>query len=351
MPDVGFLQPLRRRPRRVRRAARCSGSRRGCASPGRCSRSSPAWSSGRPSSDGWTPTCRSGCSPSSGSRSCSSWRASRSTSPSCAAARSWSPSLGFGITLVLGVLAGVLFAAVGWVHSPLLLAVTLSATSLGLIVPVLKDAGQTETARSARPWSSRPRSPTSARCCCSPCSSPRAPAPAPAAALVLLVGFALLVAVLAWALLRGGRSPRLGDALLRQQDTTAESGCGPASRCCSGSSPSPSRFGLETILGAFVAGAVLAFVDRDAMSHPRLRAKLDAVGYGFVVPVFFVASGLQLDVRGLLADPSALRAGAGVPRRSARRPRRRGPPRCCRQRAAGRPPPPGCCRRRRCPSS
>ena len=67
-----------------------------------------------------------------------------------------------------------------------------------------------------------------------------------------------------------------------------------------------SRFGLETILGAFVAGAVLALVDRDGMSHPQLRTKLDAVGYGFVVPVFFVASGVRLDLRGLLADPAAL---------------------------------------------
>src|ERR687883_841347 len=49
---------------------------------------------------------------------------------------------GFGITLVLGVVAGTAFAAAGWVDSPLLLAVSLSATSLGLVVPVLKDAGQ-----------------------------------------------------------------------------------------------------------------------------------------------------------------------------------------------------------------
>ncbi|MGW7257402.1 cation:proton antiporter domain-containing protein [Streptomyces sp. NPDC054834] len=48
--------------------------------------------------------------------------------------------LGYGITLVLGVAAGLAFGAAGWVHSPLLIAVTLSATSLGLVVPVLQDA-------------------------------------------------------------------------------------------------------------------------------------------------------------------------------------------------------------------
>ena len=123
--------------------------------------------------------------------------------------------------------------------------------------------------------------------------------------IVLLTGFALLVAALARALLRAGRSRRVGDALLRQQDTTGEVRVRACVALLLGLVAVASQFGLETILGAFVAGAVLALVDRDAMSHPRLRAKLDAVGYGFVVPIFFVASGVRLDLTGLLADPAA----------------------------------------------
>jgi Kef-type K+ transport system membrane component KefB len=43
--------------------------------------------------------------------------------------------------------------------------------------------------------------------------------------------------------------------------------------------------GLELLLGAFVAGAILSLVDRDGgMEHPDLRPKLDAVGYGFFIP-------------------------------------------------------------------
>jgi Kef-type K+ transport system membrane component KefB len=66
------------------------------------------------------------------------------------------------------------------------------------------------------------------------------------------------------------------------------------------------RFGLEIILGAFVAGVIVGVVDRDTTTHPRFRAKLDAIGYGFLIPVFFITSGLQLDLRGLFASPSAL---------------------------------------------
>jgi Kef-type K+ transport system membrane component KefB len=65
-------------------------------------------------------------------------------------------------------------------------------------------------------------------------------------------------------------------------------------------------FGLESILGAFLAGAIVALVDRDSASHPNFRTKLEAIGYGFLVPVFFVSSGVKLDLAGLLHSPSTL---------------------------------------------
>ena len=49
---------------------------------------------------------------------------------------------GYGVTLALGLAAGSALQAVGWAQQPLLIAIALSATSLGLVVPVLKDAGQ-----------------------------------------------------------------------------------------------------------------------------------------------------------------------------------------------------------------
>src|SRR6266705_3273688 len=48
-------------------------------------------------------------------------------------------------SLLLGSVAGAAFHAVGWVRNPFFLAITLSATSLGLVVPVLTDAGQSRT--------------------------------------------------------------------------------------------------------------------------------------------------------------------------------------------------------------
>jgi Kef-type K+ transport system membrane component KefB len=64
------------------------------------------------------------------------------------------------------------------------------------------------------------------------------------------------------------------------------------------------RFHLDAVLGAFLAGLVLrrwAGTNVDA-----LRTKLDAVGYGFFVPVFFVYSGMRLDVRAVGQAPLRL---------------------------------------------
>ncbi len=64
-------------------------------------------------------------------------------------------------------------------------------------------------------------------------------------------------------------------------------------------------FGLEAILGAFLAGATLRLLDRDrAMTHSGFHQKLQAVGFGAFIPFFFVSTGMNLDVHSLIADPT-----------------------------------------------
>jgi Sodium/hydrogen exchanger family len=61
--------------------------------------------------------------------------------------------------------------------------------------------------------------------------------------------------------------------------------------------------GLEVILGAFAAGALLSLIDRDRMmTHPQFRTKLEAAGFGIFIPVFFVTTGLRFDLDALFAS-------------------------------------------------
>ena len=55
------------------------------------------------------------------------------------------------------------------------------------------------------------------------------------------------------------------------------------------------------------------------MTHPEFRRKLEAIGFGFFIPVFFVTSGVRFDLDALLAHRVEPADGPGLPRRAARR--------------------------------
>jgi Kef-type K+ transport system membrane component KefB len=64
------------------------------------------------------------------------------------------------------------------------------------------------------------------------------------------------------------------------------------------------EFGLDVVLGAFLAGIVLRrWAPGDVHA---LEGKLDAIGYGFFIPVFFAASGRGLDIRSIAEAPLRL---------------------------------------------
>lgn len=212
--------------------------------------------------------------------------------------------LGYVVTLALGVPIGLGADAAGWVSSPVLLVIALSATSLGLVVPVLKDAGRADGEVGQTTIVAATVADFSAIVLLSLLFS--ASDGGPGSRLVLIGAFGLLVAATGVVVGRVGMSRRLGDVLLRLQDTTAEIRVRFAVVLLIAFTALAERFGLESILGAFLAGVVVSVVDRDSTSHPFFRAKLEAVGFGFVIPVFFVSSGLKLDLQGLLDSPSAL---------------------------------------------
>lgn len=63
-----------------------------------------------------------------------------------------------------------------------------------------------------------------------------------------------------------------------------------------------SSVGAENILGAFIAGIILKLL----RPSESTKDKLDSIGYGFFIPIFFMMSGIGLNLRTLLSDPEAL---------------------------------------------
>jgi Kef-type K+ transport system membrane component KefB len=212
---------------------------------------------------------------------------------------------GFLLSLGLALLVGYGLYFAGQVVSPLLIAIILVATGLGIVIPVLKDAGESASdfgqlviagAMFAEFGSiillslffSREATSTTTK-------------------LVLLGGFVLLAAGFAFVVLRLERSMRIAAVLLRLQDTTAQIRVRGAFMLLVAFVALASLLGLETILGAFIAGVILRLVDGDQMmTHPQFRQKLEAVGFGVFIPVFFVTSGIRFDLAALFSSPSTI---------------------------------------------
>lgn len=210
---------------------------------------------------------------------------------------------GYALTIALAVPVAVVFAAVGWIGSPALLVVALAATSLGLVVPVLRDAGQIGSATGQVVVVACTLADLASIVALSVLFTASGGA---AVRAVLVALFAAAVLVVTLSAVGARRSGRLQRVLTALQDSTAQIRIRLAVVLLVGLTALAARFGLETILGAFLAGVVLGVLDRRPAEGARLRHGLDAVGFGFLIPVFYVATGLRLDVQGLFGDPAAL---------------------------------------------
>ncbi|QDQ89840.1 cation:proton antiporter [Rhodococcus sp. WB9] len=63
-------------------------------------------------------------------------------------------------------------------------------------------------------------------------------------------------------------------------------------------------FGLDTILGAFAAGFILRRATPEG--DETLETKLDGLAFGFLIPIFFVTSGMAIDVAAVASEPGVL---------------------------------------------
>ena len=192
----------------------------------------------------------------------------------------------------------------GLVDAPLLVAIALVATSLGVLIPVLKDAGESGSTLGQLVIAAGSIADFGAIILLSAFFAGHGST----GSTLLLIGCLFGIAVAVYVFVRGAeRSRAVMRDLLRLQDTTAQIRVRAAMVLMIGFAALAEQFGLEAILGAFAAGAVLTLVDQDReMTHPQFRTKLESMGFGFFVPVFFVATGLKFDLNALLDHPSNL---------------------------------------------
>ena len=222
----------------------------------------------------------------------------------CGAGCCDSPGSATRVSFALAVVVALGLKGAGLVQTPLLIAIILCATSLGVIIPVLKDADQLSTRFGQLVLAAG--------------VDRRLRRDHPALSLLLRRGRdrrnpgpdRRTGAARRGDLRRrrtAERSGRISADLLRLQNTTAQIRVRGAVLLLVGFAAAAEQLGLEVILGTFIAGALLKLADRDeAMTHPDFHPKLAAIGFGVFIPVFFVTSGVRFDLDALLADGSTI---------------------------------------------
>ena len=215
-------------------------------------------------------------------------------------------ALGFAVSFAIAILIGVGLHVGGFVKSPLFVAIVLVATSLGVIFPVLKDSGNIDSSLGELVIAAASIADFGSIILLSLFFSGKSSA-STAGRLILLGIFGLAVVAVGVAIAGAERSMSLSRVLRRLQDTTAQIRVRAAFLLLIGFTALAESVGLETILGAFAAGALLSLLDRDqTTTHPQFRLKLEAVGFGVFIPIFFVTSGLTFDLKALFASGSTI---------------------------------------------
>ena len=215
----------------------------------------------------------------------------------------------FFASLVIGLALAAPLGAADVLSDPLFITVVLSSTSLGIVVPVLKDAGQMGTRTAAFLIAACSIAEFGSIVALSMFFSPSGD-PHPIETIAKLSILGAVVAIIAVVAGRGGGPwrARVNDVVFRLQDSSAQLRVRIGVLLLIALVVLADRLKFDAILGAFLAGALIAAlsdpVREDELGH--VRHKLEALGFGFFIPVFFVGTGLTFPVDELFSDSSAL---------------------------------------------
>ncbi len=205
----------------------------------------------------------------------------------------------WGMSLVIAFGVGGLLAAAGVVVSLLYTGAALATTAIGTLIPILRDSGELRTRFGTYLLAAGAVGEFGPVLLVTLVLSTTHPADE----AVILLGFVVLAVLTG---IFAVRSVSRGWPLLER---TFES-----------SSQLPVRLtvvlvfamltlathlGLDLLLGGFVAGLITRQALRD---HERalFESKITAVGYGFLIPFFFITSGMKFDLGSLVESPTAL---------------------------------------------
>ena len=209
-------------------------------------------------------------------------------------------AIGWGVSLLLAAAFSFALSLSGAVHDTLGVAIALTSTALGTLLPILRDSGQLNTRfgtffMGAGAWGEF----------------------GPIIAISVLLGtqssFVALISLGAFGLVAFGLATlparlagdRVRAILERGHHTSSQTALRFTMLLLITLLALASDFGLDVVLGAFVAGIIVRRFSPPS-EESSLQTKMEAIGFGFLIPLFFVVSGANLDIISIIQSPGRL---------------------------------------------
>jgi len=203
-------------------------------------------------------------------------------------------SIGWMLSIAIGMLAGV--ALQGGVDAEWwLLGIALSTTALGTLVPILADAGLLSTALGSAVLGTGVAGEFWPIVVISVFLTGVYGA---VDEVLLLVCFSALVALAAVVALRA-RPPRLLRILRETVHTTGQAAVRLSLFLLGALVLLANDVGFDFVLGAFASGLIVGLT-LDSPEGAPVRMRLEGIGFGFLIPIYFVVTGMNFDLDSLL---------------------------------------------------
>jgi Kef-type K+ transport system membrane component KefB len=207
----------------------------------------------------------------------------------------------FLFTLLLAGGIGFWLTGAGFVQDPWMMTLILSTTSLGIVVPVLKEKGMTSSSLGQTILLSALLADFLTMFLITVYVAVRSTG---LSLNILLIGLLFVPIVLLYKLgQRHLRRPLVRRFMEEFADATSQIKVRAAFALMIAFVVMAELIGAELILGAFLGGVLASLISEP--EDEKIRHKLDAIGFGFFVPLFFVYVGVGFDLQAFLNSPAA----------------------------------------------
>lgn len=206
-------------------------------------------------------------------------------------------ALGWGFTLLTAFILVSILAMETEIQSVIAIAIALSSTALGTLLPILRDRGELDTKfgtffMGAGAWGEF----------------------GPIIAIAVLLGtkssFAALISLLVFAAVAlvfatlpdKFAGERVRGILERGHSTSSQTALRFSLLLIIILLTLASDFGLDAVLGAFIAGVIVRRFSPPS-EDSKLSVRIEAISFGFLIPLFFIVSGANLDIIAIVENP------------------------------------------------